>query len=240
MDANAIPELVTTLIKHPEAFTVLANLVNSAALGFLHHHRGAIHSYLPEYDAPLNPTDDSYGHRAWRSSALPAWQPSADVSISETVNDGEGTEAGHVEHASIVSKAGAPYPNHRWLPVQSNEASIYDTPIADTQYGPFSNDWKEWSIAAQQHYSFLENLEKDRLDTYSMGGDGIWNLRYMRGNINLAAFWADDVLDNMPFDGSGDDEHQLTITMPQKNRKGNTPSAQSGYSMNADCPHQSV
>ena len=220
MDTNAIPELVTTLINHPEAFTVLANLANSAALGFLHHHRGAIHAFLPEYELPTNATDDSYGPRAWRISALPAWQPSADASISETIDNGEGPSAGSTVHASVVSKAGAPYPNHRWLPVQSKDIKIYDTPIADTQYDPFSNDWKEWSIAAQQHYSLLQNLEEDQLDRYAMGGDGIWNLRYMRGNINLAAFWADDVLDNMPFDGSGDDEHQLTITMPQKNRKG--------------------
>ena len=221
MDANAIPEIVTTLLNHPEAFIVLANLVNSAALGWLHYHRSAIHSFLPEPELPSNPSSDSYGPKAWKISALPAWQPKTELGVSEIAETLEGSEIDQAAgHASKVSKAGAPYPNHRWLPLRDNDTSIYITPIADTAYHPFSADWKEWAIAAQQHYSLLQNLEENQLEKYTVGGDGTWNLRYMRGNINLAAFWADDVLDNLPFEGSGDDEHQLTIALPEKMHKG--------------------
>lgn len=150
-------------------------------------------------------------------SALPAWQPNGDGNITEFTYAEKGPEK---EYTPISSIGGAPYPNHRWLPLRDNDSDIYKTPIADTEYDPFSQDWKQWSIAAQQHYSFLENLEKNQLEKYTMGGDGTWNLRYMRGNINLMAFWANDVLDNLPFEGSQDDEHQLTITMPQKTHKG--------------------
>ena len=217
MDTDTIPEMVTSLINHPEAFSVLANLINSAALGWLHHHRGAIHAFLPEQEAPISPRKDSYGSVAWKPSHLPMWQPKKSGQSTDVTHGKEGLPA---HNASAVSKGGSPYPNHRWLPLRSHDMNIYETPIADTEYDPFSNDWKEWSIAAQQHYSLFENLEQKSVDKYTMGGDGIWNLRRMRGNINLVAFWANDIMDNLPFDDSGDDEHQLTVALPKKTRRG--------------------
>ena len=49
---DAISNLLYSILKHPEAFDVSANLVNSPSLSWLHYHMGAIHPYLLETKAP--------------------------------------------------------------------------------------------------------------------------------------------------------------------------------------------
>ncbi|KIW91544.1 uncharacterized protein Z519_07510 [Cladophialophora bantiana CBS 173.52] len=80
---------------------------------------------------------------------------------------------------------------------------------------------KSWAIAAQEHYSFLENLADDRLDTYRMsssadrgGTDKAWLTIDQRLSINMITVWADDVLDNLPMDDV--DEQWLTLILPKK------------------------
>lgn len=213
MSEDAVPQTVYTLINHPEAFLVLANLVNSAALGWVHHHQGAIHSYLPDRKPPSNISSDSHGPLAWRASALPNWQSKPEVEVLEFPDTDKESPG---QRAPVGSKGGPPYRNHRWLPLRDNGSNIIKTPIWNTQYESNGNDWKRWAIGAQQHYSLLENLENDALERYHFGPDGIWNMRYMHANINFMAVWSNDILDNLPFDVNEDDEAHFSIHLPRK------------------------
>ena len=47
-------------------------------------------------------------------------------------------------------------------------------------------------VAAQQHYSFLENLEKDQLSRYAFD---TWDAQYDRVSINLMTMTGDDLGD---------------------------------------------
>ena len=216
MSDTAVEEAVTTLIKHPEAFIVLANLVNSAALGWVHHHQGAIHSYLPELRPPEAPNRSSYGPKAWRASALPSHPPVDDYTpdsppFPDTEKDFEGSRA------AIGDIGGPPYANHRWLPLRDSGTLLPLTPIWRTDYHPNGENWKGWQLGAQQHYSLLQNLENNDLSAYHFGDkDGIWNMRYLHANINFMAVWADDILDNLPFDVPEDDEAHFSIHLPRK------------------------
>jgi hypothetical protein len=71
---------------------------------------------------------------------------------------------------------------------------------------------KSWAIAAQEHYSFLENLANNRLDLYKFGK--AWITDYRRLSINFMTVWADDVLDNLPMDTV--DEEWLTKALPER------------------------
>ena len=163
MSDLAIPQIVSTLLDHPEALAVLPNLINSASLGFMNFHAGAVNAYLPEVQRPpQNVSEASYGPTAWRSSALPTWKSASKQSISELIE-----ERGD----------GGPYKNHRWLPLRdNNKTHLQDTPIQDTVFEIPTTDWKRWDIAAQKHYSLLEQLEKNDLSKFDFGdSDGIWN-----------------------------------------------------------------
>ena len=215
MSDTAVEETITTLINHPEAFLVLANLVNSAALGWVHHHQGAIHAYLPQLEPPLKSASDSYGPKAWRASALPSYQPAEGSDEIIPFPDTEKDFAG--ARAEIGDIGGPPYANHRWLPLRDNGTLLPLTPIWRTEYAPNSADWCGWQLGAQQHYSLLQNIESDDLSAYHFGDkDGLWNMRYMHANINLMAVWADDILDNLPFDVEEDDEAHFSIHLPKK------------------------
>ncbi|KAM6505247.1 hypothetical protein FSOLCH5_015166 [Fusarium solani] len=48
IDDNAIPNLVTRKIEHPEDFVVAGNIINNPPLGFMHFRMGALHPYFPE------------------------------------------------------------------------------------------------------------------------------------------------------------------------------------------------
>ena len=67
-----------------------------------------------------------------------------------------------------------------------------------------------WSIAAQEHYSFLEHLENNDLEKYHYD---IWDYHYGRLSINLICIWGDDIVDNIGF---VDDEEFLTVELPKK------------------------
>ena len=178
MNPLAIPELVNTKLNQPESFVVLGSLINSATMAWVQYRLGAVYSYLPERrppvltSSPQGTDNDSYGPKAWRASALPTWQ-SADGErrFEEFPQKPEG-----VKKAPIGSDFGPPYANHRWLPLRDEDRHITETPIAHSQYNPFGQSWRQWTIAAQQHYSLLENLEKGLVSKYYVGHDGVWNL----------------------------------------------------------------
>lgn len=128
--------------------------------------------------------------------------------------------------SNLISEQLIAYPvkGHRWLPLVDNEASLYKTPIAKTEYNAFGPDWKSWDIAAQVHYSLLENIEKNQLSKYHYGSglddarEGIWNMGYERMNINFMAIWGKDVVENIPF-SIKDDELELSVNLPLKLRR---------------------
>lgn len=206
---DAIPNLIYSMLKHPEAFDVSANLVNSPSLSWLHYHMGAIHPYLPETKAPdPSASPSSQVSKVWRPSLLPSWE-GTDLSFS-IGGDGNGD-------------AGAPpFQGHRWLPLRDRKNSLMRTPISETEFDAYGNGWKSWAIAAQQHYSLLQNIENNEMDRYYFGRSNdttdeyekIYTMGDSRMNINFLCIWGDDVVENYPF---GDvDEPALSWKLPQK------------------------
>ncbi|KAL8668161.1 MAG: hypothetical protein Q9202_000139 [Teloschistes flavicans] len=216
-DDNAIANVVYTKLNHPDSFAVVANLVNSPETGWLHYHFGAIHSYLPETVKPPKDTSgESLGPKAWRASALPVWNEEGEMSFPVTMDK---SDDGSVLEAD--NPAAPPFKGHRWLPLPDPEKNIYKTPMAKSEYNAYGPDWKSWALAAQVHYSLLENIEKNQLHLYHYGtsspssSEGVWNMAFSRMNINFMAIWGKDVLDNAPFEGP-DDEHELSVNIPLK------------------------
>lgn len=206
---DAIPNLIYSMLKHPEAFDVSANLVNSPSLSWLHYHMGAIHPYLPERKAP-DPSagPSSQASEVWRPSLLPSWEG---TNIDFSIGGDENSDAG-----------APPFQGHRWLPLRDQKNSLMRTPISKTEFDAFGNGWKSWAIAAQQHYSLLQNIEHKEMDRYYFGRstdetdehEKIYTMGDSRMNINFLCIWGDDVVENYPF---GDvDEPELSWNLPQK------------------------
>ena len=63
-DDEAIPNLVYSKLKHPEALNIGANLINCPETGWLHYRFGAIHAYLPELSRPKERSRRSQGIRS--------------------------------------------------------------------------------------------------------------------------------------------------------------------------------
>ena len=160
--------------------------INSPRLGWIHSHIGAIHPYLPELAAP-----PPSATRSWRLSSLPRW-------------DGNLASFNFPKHPS------PPHPNHRWLSLPSSY-SLAGTPISKIDYTTSTEGLTNWAVAAQEHYSFLHNLEFSNLDVYKFG---LWDMQGVRLQINMIAIWGDDVVENMPF--GNDDEKFLTVELPRR------------------------
>ena len=167
-------------------------------------------------EPPENPNPESKGPTAWRASKLPEWN-GKDMSFPVG-----GVLAGKDDDGSQLApdKPGAsPFDGHRWLPLPGGadkDQNLWRTPMVKTSYDPNGPDWGSWSLGAQAHYSFFENLENDNLKIYHYGHgldqerEGIWNMQYDRMNINFMAIWGRDVLDNLPFK-TADDELELSV-----------------------------
>ncbi|KAL8644713.1 MAG: hypothetical protein Q9226_007627 [Calogaya cf. arnoldii] len=216
-DDNAVANVVYSKVKHPDSLLVVANLVNSPETGWLHYHFGAIHSYLPETKPPSDHSDGAaLGPKAWRASALPMWNEEGEMHFPITMDKPDGGEVLEADNP-----AAPPFKGHRWLPLPDPKKNIYKTPMSKSEYNPYGPDWKSWALAAQVHYSLLENIEKNQLHLYHYGtsspssSEGIWDTGFGRMNINFMAIWGKDVLDNLPFD-SDDDEHELSVGLPVK------------------------
>jgi hypothetical protein len=71
-------------------------------------------------------------------------------------------------------------------------------------------------VAAQVHYSFLENLETDQLDLYRFGHT--WDMYGQRQRINLVAVSGDDVVHHLLKDWPADvvDEDMLVFVLPKR------------------------
>ena len=209
---DAIPNLIYTMIKHPDAFAVTANIVNSPSLSWLHFHVGAVHSYLPETKYPAAQVERKVPLETWRPSYLPDWHGDEMYFPLGLGTNGEGV----VEHDD---PGAPPYHGHRWLPLRDNKNSIMRTPISQTEFDAYGNGWKSWAIAAQQHYSLFQNIEAGEMDRYHFGwSTDAHESNYIMGdsrmNINFLCIRGDDVVDNFPFPDV--DEPALTWNLPQK------------------------
>ena len=120
------------------------------------------------------------------------------------------------------AKGAPPFKGHRWLPLRDqSRRNLYKTPIGNSEYNAYGPDWTSWAVAAQVHYSLLENIEKNQLSKYYYGGgldperEGLWDTAYERMNINFMAIWGKDVLDAVPFEDP-DDEQFLSQTLTSR------------------------
>ncbi|KAI2082017.1 hypothetical protein LOZ36_006058 [Ophidiomyces ophidiicola] len=191
---DAIPRIVNHKVHNPDDFAVSANIINNPPLSFIHYHLGALHPYFPELDEDGNATQKISPNKAWRPSAHPHW---------------EGPEA-----FEWSLDTAPPARGHRWLRVKDDTA-ISRTPVSNLKYEVWGHTYLSWAIAAQQHYSFLENLETGNLHLYNLGRP--WNMDNERIRINVLAVMADDILDSdidsWPAERS--DEEMVVMVLPK-------------------------
>ncbi|KAH6881112.1 hypothetical protein B0T10DRAFT_411293 [Thelonectria olida] len=192
IDDNAIPQLVTQKINNPDDFVVSANIINNPPLGFMHYRMGALHPYLPEIDMPNDISE------SWEPSQHPFWDGPSDFTWPLDKDP--------------------PYHHHRWLRVHDDKM-MAQTPAAQLKYEIWDDSYTSWAIAAQMHYSLLENIETDNLDSYKFNKP--WNMNGERIRINFMCVYADDILDtdikHWPEDRG--DEDMIVIDLPQKLRR---------------------
>ena len=207
IDDDAIPRLTHSLMAHPEAHNMAANIVNSPIAHWLHFHTDAVRPWLPDPFPPAPPADAN-NTLDWRPSALPRYPftRSAKYKFPPVPGGGVGFEVG--------APGGPPFMHHRWLPMENTPASMAWTPVAaGAEYNPFGRGLWEWTLAAQQHYSFFDHLEEGDLTPYWVGnGEGLWNFQYGRYNLNFLAIWGRNVA--MMDIGTFDDEGSLTERIP--------------------------
>jgi hypothetical protein len=139
IEDQTIPTMVKTKLDHPNSLIVSANVINQAALERLHSHPSIALPYLPE----LQPAQ-SIDHDSWRASALPRWKGSTEFQVPRGFSQ--------------------PFKNHRWLP--SDIEGFDHTPIGMSVYSDDGLNMEDWTVKAQQHYSFLHHLELDELNRY--------------------------------------------------------------------------
>ena len=123
-------------------------------------------------------------------------------------------EGEHDKPFKVGMPGGPPNGNHRWLPMNNTSENLMLTPIAaGRDYNPFGRGWTEWTMAAQQHYSLLEHMERDDFGKYWAGNqNGLWNMQYTRYNLNFLAIWGKSV---KMMEVGPDDEEALTVTIPK-------------------------
>lgn len=184
IDKSTIPRLIDSKIAHPEHLLTSANVINNPALSWVHYHLGVIRPYLPELTR-------------LHSLRQPPGVPPNSLS----------------DRRRLLSspKFRPPFQNHRWLPLGPGYYNLDGTPITLTTYNDHGPGWKNWAVAAQEHYSFLEHLENGDVDQYHFG---TWDYQYERLSINMIAVWGDDIVNNRPV--PNDDEKWLTIQLPKK------------------------
>ncbi|KAJ8608633.1 hypothetical protein MRB53_039517 [Persea americana] len=198
--------MVHSLLAHPEAYCVAGNLVNSPIAHWLHYHTGAIRPYLPDLVPP-----QTYSKPSWRPSLLPGifWHRGAGLQF---------------RHTRIRSSKMATSGKHDREPAK--------TPIAAASYDAFGPGWSRyvpclqrrrhqtdvdrWQLAAQQHYSLFENLERGELDRYWAGTkDGLWS-HSARPSLQHQ-FLADMGLDPWQHAPIGDnDEYEMSQVIPME------------------------
>ncbi|RSL92558.1 hypothetical protein CEP52_013730 [Fusarium oligoseptatum] len=194
MEDSVIPSIIKKKMEHPEFYVVSANVVNQPLLSWVHWNLGAVRPYLPEVnnEGATKSFDikDSMKYD-WQVTNLPRWKGPIDFKLDEWDADDK---------------------QHRWLPVKHQGDHILDnTPIEMTEYHPMGRGWTEWKIGAQEHYSFLENLEHNSLSQYKFD---TWDFQYERMGIQFIAMLGKDINIAKPIES--DDENHFSCTMPRQ------------------------
>lgn len=170
IEDNAIPTIVKTKLDNPSSLIVSANVINEAALASLHSHPGTALPYLPElYYVEELPKSRSQPKDDWRASNLPYWQGPLNFKVQKDFE--------------------SPFEGHRWL--LSKDASSGQDPIAASIHTDTGPTLQEWTVGAQQHYSFLHHLEDDDLGYYKFP---IWVDPTEPISENFGCFWANDAV----------------------------------------------
>ncbi|CAG8231734.1 unnamed protein product [Penicillium olsonii] len=168
LEDNAIPTIVKTKLDNPDSLVVSANVVNEAALASLHSHPGVALPYLPELHRAGQPSrskpqpDDD-----WRPSNLPRWQGPPSF--------------------KIIRGFEPPFGGHRWL--LSHDPSSNRDPIAASVYTDTGPTLDDWTVGAQQHYSFLHHLEDNDLGHYKFP---LWVNPSEPISQHFGCFWGND------------------------------------------------
>jgi hypothetical protein len=153
---------------------------------------GALHPYLPE----MLKSDDI--PESWRPSEHGFWTGPSDTTWTLNLN--------------------LPYHGHRWLEVR-DEKMLIQTPAYRLRYEVWGDSYASWAIAAQMHYSLLQNIEDNSLDLYKFRSP--WIMHGERIRINFMCVYADDILDtniaSWPRDRG--DEDMIVLDLPYHLRR---------------------
>ncbi|KAJ5791423.1 uncharacterized protein N7518_008434 [Penicillium psychrosexuale] len=171
LEDNAIPTIVKTKLDNPSTLMVSANVINEAALASLHSHPGTALPYLPElYDVEQPSRSKLQLKHDWRASNLPSWQGPPSFKISKDFDP--------------------PFEGHRWL--LPRDAGSDRDPIARSVYTDTGPTLHDWTVGAQQHYSFLHHLEHNDLGRYKFP---MWVDPTEPTSDNFGCFWGNDAVD---------------------------------------------
>lgn len=168
MEDHTIPTIVKTKLDNPDTLMVSANVVNEGALASLHSHHGVALPYLPELHHAKQPSrSKSQLDHDWRASSLPRWEGPASFRVTEGFRP--------------------PFEGHRWL-LPAESRSDRD-PISSSVYTSTGPNMTEWTVSAQQHYSFLHHLESKELNLYKFP---LWTDPTEPTSHNFGCFWGRD------------------------------------------------
>ncbi|KAJ5373730.1 hypothetical protein N7517_005736 [Penicillium concentricum] len=171
LEDNAISTIVKTKLDNPSTLMVSANVINEAALASLHSHPGTALPYLPElYDVKQPSRSKSQLKHDWRASSLPRWQGPPSFKVRKDFEP--------------------PFEGHRWL--LPRDAGSGRDPIARSVYTETGPTLHDWTVGAQQHYSFLHHLEDNDLGPYKFP---IWVDPTEPISDNFGCFWGNDAVD---------------------------------------------
>ncbi|KAJ5295152.1 hypothetical protein PENANT_c035G03534 [Penicillium antarcticum] len=171
LEDHTISTIVKTKLDNPSSLMVSANVVNEAALASLHSHPGVAMPYLPELFHHVDQLSLSKPqmHQEWRASSLPHWQGPMKFKVNKDFKP--------------------PFNGHRWL--LPADKSIDRDPISASVYTDTGPTLDDWTVGAQQHYSFLHHLENNDLGLYKFP---IWVDPTEPISENFGCFWGNDAV----------------------------------------------
>ncbi|KAI1181004.1 hypothetical protein F4777DRAFT_182606 [Nemania sp. FL0916] len=230
---DAIPQLIHTRLAVPHAYGVSANLVNSPITGVEQFHHNVIYPFVPG----LKENDTHHASETWRLSELAHYPAKKFEKLKE-----------EDDKALIFPKV--PYRGHPFVLLSEDNFDLLHTSMGryDQNPGPefiaWSSVWRSWAMAAQQQYSLLFNIEKNRISRYffgrpatypenapgpdrnktiaapkregkpTLGGEQIFDTQFRRYNLNFCAVWGSDIKAHLPM--ADDDEDAITKTIPKR------------------------
>ena len=177
-------------------------MINNPLMDKPHYDQGAYHPYLPAHSSAssqVSPSSPSWTKKAsktsWKYIDYPYWSGPAEEAL----------------HWKDEANTTSPL----WLRLQNSTGEeLLRTPIRDIEYNSWGPGLLSWSIAAQSHFSLLENLLDNQLHLYYHDIDPVWLTDGNRLSIAMIAINSNDMLDNFPMDEC--DEVWLTLNLPHR------------------------